>query len=69
MKRINSAVSLLSFIGGTAAGMAEAAQEGLVKHRKQTPANNPAGSKLARQIERGTKGFTCRVGFPINVKV
>lgn len=70
MNRINSAVSLLTSIGGAAAWMAAAAQEGLVKPRPDNrPANNPAGSKLSRQITRGTKGLTCRSGFPINRKV
>lgn len=66
----NSAASLLVSIGGTAALMGEAINKGLGRVGKGfvRPLNNPAGSKLVRQLARGKKGITCRAGLPIHRK-
>jgi hypothetical protein len=68
MKATNSAANLYDAIGGLAAHQALRIRLGWEPDRKPTPKNNPAGSKLARQIKRGNKGLTCRNGSPINQK-
>lgn len=66
MKRINSAVSLLKSLGGLAERQALVVELGWEPDQKAPAVNNPAGSKLSRQIKRGNKGLTCRNGFAIN---
>lgn len=66
MKAINVAIQLYKSIGGTAFNQALAAELGWQVDRKPKAVNKPAGSKLARQLDRGTKGLTCRAGVAIN---
>jgi len=64
MKNTNSALNLLSAIGGTAERMAIVAQLGWQPNRKPRARQNPAGTKLAQRAEAGM--LTCRNGAPIH---
>jgi hypothetical protein len=59
----NNALNLYSQIGGTAYTQAHFAHYGLQDETvKRKPKNNPAGSKLQRQLDRDTRGLTCKHG-------
>lgn len=63
MKKVNSALSLLTAIGGTAERMAIVASLGWQPNRRVRSKQNAAGSKILRKAQARTIG--CRHGTSI----